>query len=189
MSTLAATIDRTLSNIGHSARGVLRETVSAFDGLALSDEERMSALATALASTAILHHREHVPKFLDAARIWALEYSDGSGGPAMASPNPALPEMVSEAAELVSEGLEALLTALDHARVPVQDRAVAELTLYTRLLERVEAHLVLEIFGAVSVAMGRPGFRAGNLVHVGIHDPVPLDGRVDLTTLPTRGIA
>jgi hypothetical protein len=188
MSTMALTIDRTLSNIGQTARGVLRQTVSAFDCLALSDEERVSALATALATCAVLHHRQHIPEFLAAVRIWALETDDGRAAP-LASPDPALPELVSEAAELVASGAQALLAALDRGQIPVQDRAVAELTLYTRLLERVDVHLVLEIFGRAEKAVASPGFRAGQLVHVAVFDPLPLGRDADLATVAARGIA
>ena len=99
MSTLALTIDRTLHNIGQTARGVLRETVSAFDMMPMSDEERLSAIATALAARAILHHGKHIARFLDAVRIWALEAGGERFAP-IADPESARAEAVGEGANV-----------------------------------------------------------------------------------------
>jgi hypothetical protein len=188
MSSMALTIDRAMSNIGQAARGVLRETLYAFDMLELSDEERVSAIATALAATAINHHGRHVSKFLDAVRIWALETG---GGRMIPQPHPefAQAEQVSEAAELVCAGTDALLEALDRTGVPLQDRAVAELTLYTRLLERADLHTILQTVGAATDAVAAPGFRAGYLVHVVLSAPAPVDRDIDLRTVAVRGMA
>lgn len=188
MSTLALTIDRALHNIGRTARGVLRETAGAFDFLPMTDEERLSAIATALAATAIIHHGRHVARFLDAVRIWSLE-SRGDRASPLADAEPARAEIVSEGAELICSGAEALLEALDRAGIPLEDRVVAELALFTRLLERLDLHSVLRTFGLVADALAAPGFQAGNLIRVEVCAPVWADRHADLATLPVVGTA
>jgi hypothetical protein len=188
MGSLSLTIDRAMNNIGKTARGVLRDAVMAFDCLAISDEERVSAIATALASAAVVHHHRHSARFLDAVRIWALE-SKASRSMPLASCNPPSAALVAEGAEIIAGGTEALLAALTTAKVPVEDRAVAELTLYTRLLEHVEAPLVLAVFTAIADAVALPGFRVGQLVHVMVPDRRPVPRDADLATLATRGTA
>ncbi|HLY54220.1 MAG TPA: hypothetical protein VKS60_01605 [Stellaceae bacterium] len=188
MSTLAVTIDRALNNIGQTARGVLRETVNAFDILPMSDEERLSAIATALAATAIIHHGRHVAKFLDAVRIWSLE-AEGERAAPVPYPECAQAEQVSEAAELISTGTAALLDALDRDGVRLEDRVVAELALYTQLLGRSDLHTVLQTFGAVADAVASPGFRAGYLVRVEVCAWTPVGRDADLAAVPTLGIA
>ncbi len=188
MSTLALTIDRAMGNIGQTARGVLRETLGAFENLWLTDEERVSAVATALATTAIVHHHRHVAKFLDAVRIWSLEAGD-ERVPPLPTGRPARAALVAEGATLVCGGTDALLDALARSRVPLEDRVVAELTLYTRLLERTDIHTVLDSFRAIGDALATPGFRAGSLVRVVICRRLPVARDADLAGLPTCGIA
>jgi hypothetical protein len=188
MGSLALTIDQTMSSIGGTARGVLTETLREFELMTISDEERVSAIATALAATAIIHHRRHVGRFLDAVRVWALETGGAQSG---IEPDEQFPraELVAEAADLVCSGMETLLDELEKTGAAVQDRAVAELTLYTRLFERMDIHTALQALGAVVTAVATPGFRAGDLVHVPLMQPLPVRRDADLTTLPTRGLA
>ncbi len=189
MNSLAQTIDQALFNIGHGPRDVLFETLEAFENLALPDEERISAIATAMAASALHYHDWHVEKFLDAVQTWAVESS------CTQSPTPprigALPEpdSITDGAEILNSGVEALLEALDGAQVALQDRVVAELTIYTRLLGQHDVRTILLAVSTVAGMTALPDFRPGDLVSVPLREPVLTSRSIDLASTPARGIA
>ena len=73
MSSLAETISSALRAVGPATEDRLRDIIADFDGLNLSAEERLSAVATTVAATAATHHKRHKPVYLDAVRTWSLE--------------------------------------------------------------------------------------------------------------------
>lgn len=189
MSSLSRTIHEGLTNIGHGPRDLLLETLADFETLGLGDEERVSALATVITASAASHHQRHVRRFLDAVQVWALETAaDHAAGLPRIGAEPE-PSAAARGAELLILGLAELIEALDVGCVPVQDRVVAELTLYTRLLGVHDAHTILLVLGAVAAALADPEYRPGQLLLVSLRDPLPAPRTADLAALPTQGVA
>jgi hypothetical protein len=189
MRTLVETIDRTLLNIGREPRDRLFETILAFDNLGLSDEEEICAIASAIASNAAGMHRRHVARYLDAIKVWAVEMAVDA-----ASPPPRLhslpePESVAEGTDLLISGTSELLEALEAAEVTLQDRLVAELTLYTRLLKRHDVNTINIALYRVTEATALHDFKPGELVAVPLRESHQI-GRADrLEDLMVRGTA
>src|SRR6476620_1707055 len=73
MSSLAETISIALQAVGPATGDRLRDIIVDFDGLNLIEEERLAAVATAIAATACTHHARHKAVYLDAVRTWSLE--------------------------------------------------------------------------------------------------------------------
>lgn len=189
MGSLGQTIDRTLSNIGRTPRDVLLETLASFENFGLPDEERVAAIATAVAASAVSYHGRHTAKFLDAVQVWALEAADCGSPPVPRISYAPEPSTIMEAGEILLSGLDSLLDALKGAEVPLQDRVVSELALYTRLLGQHDVNTILLVVGAVGEAIADPDFTAGTIVTVALRDPAPFDRTADLSTIQTRGVA
>ena len=73
MSSLVETIDSALAAVGPATESRLRDLLAEFGELNLGDEDRLSALATVIASAATTHHVRHKGVYLDAVKTWALE--------------------------------------------------------------------------------------------------------------------
>jgi hypothetical protein len=188
MSSLVQTIDETLGAIGREPRDMLMETLGAFDLLRLPDEARVSAIATALTTTASTHHAGHIEKFLDAVQIWALE-AVSHENPSLPKVGPdASPRLVLKAAATLTAGLDNLLDALNRAAVSLQDRVVAELTLFTRLLAAHDVRTILLTVGSASCALGSKSV-AGKPVMISLRESSPANNFVDLALIPAQGQA
>jgi hypothetical protein len=189
MRSLVETIDRTLLNIGREPRDLLFETIVAFDNLGLSDEEEICAIASALATNAAGTHRRHVARYLDAIKVWAIEMAmDASSPPPRVYATP-VPESVAEGADLLLDGTRELLDALEVADASLQDRLVAELTLYTRLLKRHDVNTINLVLHRVAEAMAVMSYRPGELVAVPLRE-ARMTTRTDrLEELTIRGTA
>src|SRR5215472_310668 len=134
MSSLAETINTALRAVGPATEDRLRDIVADFDGLNLTDEERVAAVATAIAATACSHHQRHKAVYLDAVRTWSLEIA------AEAKPGPlrlrfaADIERIAEAADILTCGIDSLIELMTAMETRTQDRLVTELALVSRLL-------------------------------------------------------
>jgi hypothetical protein len=188
MGSLLETIDRTLTNIGREPRDLLIETIDAFSTLELSDEEQVCAIASALASCALSSHRRHVAKYLEAVRVWALELAgEVSPAPPKLRAQP-VPRRVAAAADLLGDGAEQLIEAMRDAGIGLQDRLVAELTLFTRLLGRQDANTINIVVQCIGDAISVAEFRAGDIISVPLRD-MPTDRFVSLEDMVPRGTA
>jgi len=189
MRTLVETIDKTLSNIGREPRDLLFETLLAFDNLGLSDEEEICAIASALASNAAGTHRRHVARYLDAIKVWAVEMAvDAASPPPRLHSLPAA-ESVAEGIDLLLAGTRDLLDALEAADVGLQDRLVAELTLYTRLLKRHDVNTINLALYQVTEATALTSFRPGEMVEVPLRETRTVCRTDKLEDLMVRGTA
>ncbi len=188
MSSLVETIDRTLTNIGREPRDLLIDTISSFDNLELSDEEQICAIASALAACAVSSHRRHVGKYLEAVRVWALELSA-----AILPPPPRLRSLpvarrAADGTDLLIDGAEQLLEILRDSGIGLQDRLVAELTLFTRLLGRHDANTINIVVQSVGDAAGMSAFRSGDVIAIPLRfDPDEVLG--PLEEMAPRGTA
>lgn len=189
MRTLVETIDRTLLNIGREPRDLLFETLLAFDNLGLSDEEEICAVASAIAANAAGAHRRHVARYLDAIKVWAIEMAvDAASPPPRLYSLPAA-ESVAEGTDLLLAGTQELLDALQAADVSLQDRLVAELTLYTRLLKRHDVNTINLALYRVAEAIAGAGFKQGELVAVPLRETRPIERTDRLEDMMVRGTA
>ena len=189
MRSLVETIDKTLSNIGRTPRDLLFETIMAFDNLELSDEEEICAIASAIAANAAGRYRRHTDRYLDAVKIWAVEMSV-----AAASPPPRLYRLpvtrkIEAGTTLLLDSTSDLVEALADAAASVQDRMVAELTLYARLLGRRDVNTIHLALDRVVEATAAKNFKFGQILALPLRETASI-GRSDrLDDMVMRGTA
>src|SRR5216683_907973 len=111
MSSLVETINSALAAVGPTTEGRLRDLLAEFGELNLGDEDRLSALATAIAAAAATHHLRHKGTYLDAVKTWALEIAG------QLEPAP-LRLAVAPGGGPVEEGAEILISGLDSLTDP-----------------------------------------------------------------------
>ncbi len=189
MSSLARTIDRTLAAIGHGPREFLLETLAGFARLGLEDEERASAIAMAVASSAVSHYTFQRREFVEAVAIWALDAAAVMSAPVPRIAGEPNEDRVMEGADLLIGGIVELQRALLLNAASMSDRLAAELTLYTRLLAAHDPHTVLSVLSGVTEALSTGSYRAGDLIQISLRDPLPVDRTADLADMPMQGRA
>jgi len=189
MSSLMETIDRTLINIGREPRDLLLETIEAFDVMELTDEEQICAIASALASSARSSHRRHMAKYLEAVRVWSLELASSAlPAPPRLRSQP-LSREIAAGADLLIAGAEQLIEVLREAEIGLQDRLVAELTLFTRLLGRQDANTIHRVIQCVANAAAVADFQIGDIVSVPLGDMLISSEPLSLEDMMPRGTA
>lgn len=190
MSSLAETINSSLAAVGPATEHQLNELMSEFDELNLADEDRLSAIATVIATAASTHHFRHKTVYLEAVRTWALEIAgELEPAPLRLAGIPA-DGPVEEGAELLTAGLDALIDAMTQAGVRVQDRLVTELAIVSRLLGQHDANTIHVTLMTVGACLMDPDYRRGDVVVVPLRETVrPLSREVRLEALTPRGVA
>src|SRR5258707_9012177 len=106
MSTLADTISTALRAVGPVTEDRLRDIVADFDGLNLTDEERLAAAATTIAAAASTHHCRHKAIYLEAVRTWSLEIA------AQVERTPPRPRFAADV-ERIADGADILISGID----------------------------------------------------------------------------
>jgi hypothetical protein len=189
MSSLAETINTALAAVGPATESRLRDILVDFGDLNLGDEDRLSAIATVIATTASTHHVRHKGVYLEAVKTWSLEIADQlepspprlagfAGGP------------VEEGAEILISGIDALIESMTQAGVRIQDRLVTELAVVARLLGQHDANTIHFTLMTVMHSLGDPDYRPGEVVFVPLRETVmPLSREVRLEALQPRGVA
>jgi hypothetical protein len=190
MSSLAETISNALQAIGQMTEDRLRDVMAEFDNMNMSGEERLAAVATAVAATAATHHRRHKQVYLDAVRTWALEIA------AELQPAPlrlrAAPDrgQIEDGAEVLIGGIDGLIEIMTADAVRTQDRLVTELALVSRLLGQHDANTIHLTMLTVVRAIEREDYRPGSLVAVPLREITrPVDRLASLETMAPRGCA
>jgi len=190
MSSLAETIDSALRAVGPATEDRLRDIVADFDGLNLTDEERLAAVATTIAATASTHHCRHKSVYLDAVRTWSLEIAQELKPAPVRLRFTADLERIADAAEILINGVDSLIELMTVMGTRTQDRLVTELALVSRLLGQVEASTIHMTLAAVDRALGGKSFRPGAVVMVPLREATRLISReADLELLQPRGCA
>ena len=189
MRDLVETINQTLRNIGVQPGRVLLETIESFEGMTLTDQERISALASSIASSAIAYHATRVAGYLDAIRTSAMAIALE-----ILPPPPAIgafPTLnhIAEGADLLSGGLHHLIDVLYSEAIGMEDRIIAEIALYARLLGRHDPNTVQAVLHGVEDALRHPGFVEGDLVAVPLGAPARIDASLPLDQMPILGVA
>ncbi len=190
MHAVVETINQTLRKIGIGPGRVLIETIESFEELTLTDQERLSALASSIANSALAYHSTRASSYLDAIRVTAtaIALEILPPPPTTTTARPGLGR-ISEGADLISAGLNHLIDLLYSASISMEDRIVAEIALYARLLGRHDAHTVELTLRGVDEALNHPDFVEGDLVAVMLPDRHCLDLSLPLDQLPTLGVA
>ena len=190
MTSLAETIDTALAAVGRETEDQLRDVSGEFEALKLEDEERVSALATAIAAIAVQYHKRHVSTYLDAVRTWALEIAE------MLQPAPTelryIPDAstIEAAAGRLCTGLDGVIARMRQAEVDVRDRLITELALVTRFLGRHDPNTITIAVMAVSRALSDPQYRCGAVVRVPLRQASgATPGGPGLSTMEPRGTA
>ena len=190
MTSLAETIDTALAAVGREMEDQLRDVSCEFEALKLAHEERVSALATAIAAIAIQHHKRHVSVYLDAVRTWALEIAQ------IQQPAPAdlhnVPDAsaIEAAAQRLCAGLDALIARMRQGGVDVRDRLITELALVTRFLGQHDRNTITVAIMAVNRALSDPRYCCGAVVQVPLREIVArASGEPSLAAMEPRGSA
>ena len=190
MSSLANTINTALAAVGPATEDRMRGVMADFNALHLNDEERLFAVASAIAATAQRHHARHASVYLDAVKSWAVEIADELRPPPPRFGRAPDHERVEEAAEVLISGIDALIELMTEADTRMQDRLVTELALLSRLLGENDANTIHLAMIAVGEAVGDLTFRAGDMVAIPLRDTArPLTRDACLERLIPRGFA
>jgi hypothetical protein len=190
MATLAETINTALRAVGTATERQLRDLVAEFDGINLSGEERLGAVATSIAALAWTHHRRHKPVYLEAVKTWSLEVSaELQPGPPRLRGAADIQQVV-EAAEALTQGVDGLIEMMHSGAVRTQHRLVTELAVVARLLGEYDANTIHLTLHCIAAAIEEPGFEPGEVVMVPLREAaLPLRRDAALESLAPRGCA
>jgi hypothetical protein len=190
MSSLAETISNALAAIGPATEDRLRDMINDFEGMNLSAEERLSAIASAVAAIAHTHHGKHKPVYLDAVKAWSLEIAGELQPPPIRLRRRPDPIQVEEAAEILIAGIDGLIELMSSQAVRTQDRLIAELAVVSRLLGQNDANTIHMTLRVVTNALETGDYRPGEIVAVPLREAaLPLTREASLAALAPRGCA
>jgi hypothetical protein len=190
MTDLPPLLTEALSAIGPETEARMGDLISDFVAVPLSEEDRLSALAGAVATIATTRYLQHRPIFIAALRCWALELSIAL--------SPAPPGMnadrrrgpVEEAQDELLAGLDAILRAMVDSGSAKHHRLVTELAVMAQLLGRYDAHSIHLVLTAAILACDDPDWRVGKAIPVLLSDRGRLLARDEnLETIAPRGTA
>jgi hypothetical protein len=190
MSTLAQTIRDALARLGPDTETHLRDIVAAFCALQLGEEDQLSALATSLATVAVVNHNRHMPIYLDAVRAWSLEISGEIAPPPLRLAVQPGTGLFREGVDILIAGLDGLLDGAARDAARIQDRLVLELTLFAQLLGQYDANAIHRTLLAVGAALADAAYRPGRAVGVPLGDvAMPIARDASLAHMVPRGVA
>ncbi|HEX7966594.1 MAG TPA: hypothetical protein VF502_00130 [Stellaceae bacterium] len=190
MSSLVETINTALAAVGPATESRLRELLAEFGELNLGDEDRLSVLATVIASAAATHHLRHKAVYLDAVKTWALEIADQLEPAPLRLAGVPAEGPVEEGAEILISGLDSLIESMTQAGVRVQDRLVTELAVVARLLGQHDANTIHVTLMTVGSTLADPDYHPGEVIIVPLRETIqPLNRNVRLEALMPHGVA
>jgi hypothetical protein len=190
MTDLPPLLIEALSAIGPDTEARMGDLINDFVALPLGEEDRLSALAGAVATIATTRYLHHRPIFIAALRGWALEISIAL--------SPAPPRTgferrrgrVEEAQDGLLAGLDAILLAMLDGGSAKHHRLVTELAVMAQLLGRYDAQSIHLVLTAASLACEDPRWCSGTAVPVVLADGAQLLTRdACLASLAPRGTA
>lgn len=190
MTELPPLLIEALSAIGPETEARMGDLIGDFVALPLSEEDRLSALAGAVATIATTRYLHHRPIFIAALRSWALEISISLSPAPPRSPADRRRGPVEEAQDALLSGLDAILRAMVDDGSAKHHRLVTELAVMAQLLGRYDAHSIHLVLTAASLACEDPRWRSGCTVPVLLSDGTQLLTRdACLASLAPRGTA
>jgi hypothetical protein len=179
-----------LSAIGSDTEARMGDLISDFLDLPLSEEDRLSAIAGAVATVATTRYPRHRAIFVAALRAWALEISI-----ALSPPPPRIGAerrrgSVQEAQDGLLGGLDSILRAMVDGGLAKHHRLVTELAVMAQLLGRYDVHSIHLVLTAASLACDDSRWRSGYTVPVLLSDGAQtLTRDACLEALAPRGTA
>jgi len=190
MTVLPPLVIEALRAIGPETEARMGDLISDFLALPLSEEDRLSALAGAVATIATTRYRQHCPIFIAALRSWALEISIALSPPPPGSGFEHRRGRVEEAQDGLLGGLDNILRAMLESGLAKHHRLVTELAVMAQLLGRYDAHCIHLVLTAAILACGDPRWRSGYAVPVLLADGAQMVTREScLEALAPRGTA
>ena len=190
MTDLPPLVIEALKAIGPDTEARMGDLISDFLALPLTDEDRLSALAGAVATIATTRYRHHRPLFIAALRGWALEISIALSPAPPRSGVERRRGRVEEAQDRLLGSLDAILRALVDNGSAKHHRLVTELAVMAQLLGRYDAHSIHLVLTAASLACEDPRWRSGYTVPVLLSDGAQMVTRDScLESLAPRGTA
>jgi len=156
-------LHRLMTEITATARAEFGAALAAFDEIGLGADERLSAVASAVASAAA--RQEAAPeRFLrllqDLTRLGA------AGVARSGSPGTPRPERIAEGAALLGRAFERLGAGLAAAAMPRAEAQLVETVLLARLLAEFRPHAIRLALAAVGRTVADPAYRSGAAVAV-----------------------
>src|SRR6185312_11425665 len=166
MTDLPPLLIEALSAIGPETEARMGDLISDFVALPLSEEDRLSALAGAVATVATTRYLHHRPIFIAALRCWALEISIAllPVPPRIAFERRRGPG--EEAQDGLLGGIDAILRAMVDDGSAKHHRLVTELAVMAQLLGRYDAHSIHLVLTAATLACDDPNWRVGKAIPV-----------------------
>lgn len=190
MTDLPPLVIEALKAIGPETEARMGDLISDFLALPLSEEDRLSALAGAVATIATTRYRQHRPIFIAALRSWALEISIALSPTPPRSGFERRRGRVEDAQDGLLGGLDALLHAMVDSGSAKHHRLVTELAVMAQLLGRYDVNSIHLVLTAASLACEDPRWRSGYTVPVVLADGAQMVTRdACLATLAPRGTA
>jgi hypothetical protein len=191
MSDLPPLVIEALEAIGPETEARMGDLVSDFLAVPLTDEDRLSALAGAVATIATTRYRRHSSLFIAALRSWALEISIAlSPAPPGGVGFERRRGRIEEAQDGLLGSLDAILRALVDKGSAKHHRLVTELAVMAQLLGRYDARSIHLVLTAAGLACEDPSWRSGYTVPVLLSDGAQMvtrDSRLEF--LAPRGTA
>jgi hypothetical protein len=190
MSDLPPLLTDALAAIGPETEARMDNLIDDFAALPLSEEDRLSALAGAVATIATTRYLRHRPIFIAALRSWALEIAIG-----LAPSRPCVGDerrggRVQEAQDGLLGGIDTILRSMVANGSAKHHRLVTELAVMARLLGRCDAPRVHLVLTAASRACEDPIWRSGGAVPVSLGDSLlPLTRHASIAAIAPRGTA
>ena len=179
-----------LSAIGADIEAQMGDLIRDFVAIPLREEDRLSALAGAVATIATTRYRRHRAIFIAALRSWALEISIALAPPAPRIPVEGRRGPAEEAQDGLLNGLDAILRAMLDDGSAKHHRLVTELAVMARLLGHYDTRTIHLVLTAAGCACEDPLWRCGDAVPVSLREGgQPLARDACLAALAPRGTA
>jgi len=179
-----------LSAIGADIEARMGDLISDFVAIPLSEEDRLSALAGAVATIATTRYLRRRSIFIAALRSWALEISIALAPPARRIVFDDGRGPAEEAQDGLLNGVDAILRAMLDGGSAKHHRLVTELAVMARLLGCYDATSIHLVLTAASRACEDPRWRSGGAVPVSLREGgLPLMRDACLAALAPRGTA
>jgi hypothetical protein len=160
----AETVHQAMTRAGRLAQNDLAAALTGFDNLGLSRQERLAAIASAIAASHRKRHAADGADFLRALRELtrpAMGYFGALGDGEL------FLSRVSEALRLIVRGLDRLVARLEEVGLSAESAALVETVMLARLLAVHRPQQITLAIAAAERAAARPDYTPGDIVPLG----------------------
>jgi hypothetical protein len=162
-------LGESLSLIGRASQDMLREAIISFHNLELSGEERVWAIAGAVAGTAVSRYRRCIGRYLDAVKIWGIMVALDAASRPPRLDGPPSPLLVGAAIAQLLTDADDIQDVMIAAGTPIRARMAVELMLFAQLIGRYDVKTIYLALHAITVATALEDFEVGQLIEVPLH--------------------